>query len=320
MALPSSGQISFSDIGQEILGDPAAEISITTAVEGGYGEINQDSASFPNNEQPHAISEWYGYDHDAAAAYSNTRYYQNDGTGDYIDCTTTSAPFNLNTTQDLSFSVWLRHTGSKANQQIWNFSNTNANGNNRIMLTYSANLNRFVARYRSNSVNFDRQFALHDNSGATGISNSSNGWSSSSRGTVNSDNFCMVTITYDASQTNASNAFKAYWNNSELSTQAAANSGTRSDLGGATKGRIGEQVHQTNSAGNATLDYDELKIYNKVLSSSEVTTLYNSGTIADSTQTVSSGLITEWTFDDNTVNDSNSSYTCTKVNGVITAY
>ena len=320
MALPSSGQISFSDIGQELLGDPAAEISITTAVEGGYAEINQESSSFPNDEQPHAISEWYGYDHDAAPAYSNTRYYQNDGTGDYIDCTTTSAPFNLNSTQDLSFSVWLRHTGSKANQQIWNFSNTNANGNNRIMLTYSANLNRFVARYRSNSVNFDRQFALHDNSGATGISNSSNGWSSSSRGTVNSDNFCMITITYDASQTNSSNAFKAYWNNSELTSQAASNSGTRTDLGGATKGRIGEQVHQTNSAGNATLDYDELKIYNKVLSSSEVTTLYNSGTIADSTQTVSSGLITEWTFDDNTVDDSNSSYTCTKVNGVITAY
>lgn len=319
MALPSSGQISFSDISTELNQDPSGELSIATAVEGGYEAINTASASFPNDEQPHAISEWYSYDHDAVS-YTNSRYYQNDGTGDYIDCTTTSAPFNINSTQDLSFSVWLRHTGSKANQQIWNFSNTTANGNNRIFLTYSESLNRLIARYRSNSVNFDRQFALHDNSGATGISSSSNGWSNTSRGTVNSDNFCMVTVTYDASQSTAASAFKLYWNATECTTTATSNNGTRTDLGGATKGRIGEQVHQTNSAGNATLDYDELKIYNKVLSSSEVTTLYNSGTIADSTQTVSSGLITEWTFDDNTVNDSNSSYTCTKVNGVITAY
>ena len=88
----------------------------------------------------------------------------------------------------------------------------------------------------------------------------------------------------------------------------------------ATKGRIGENLQATNSAGNCTLDYDEIKIYNKVLSSSEVTTLYNSGTIADSSQTVSSGLITEWTFDNNNANDSNSKYTNTIVNGTITAY
>lgn len=321
MAITSSGQIKMSEIAVEF-GVDAAEPnqSLTGFSEGSFGTINTNSSSYPDGEAPHAMSEFYSYDHDAAPAYSNTRYYQNDGTGDYIDCTTTTAPFNMNTTQDLSFSVWLRHTGSKANQQIWNFSNTTANGNNRIFLTYSASLNRLIARYRSNSVNFDRQFALHDNSGATGISSSSNGWSNTSRGTVNSDNFCMITITYDASQSTAASAFKLYWNATECTSTAVSNNGTRTDLGGATKGRIGEQVHQTDSAGNATLDYDELKIYNKVLSSSEVTTLYNSGTIADSTQTVSSGLITEWTFDDNTVNDSNSSYTCTKVNGVITAY
>ena len=76
----------------------------------------------------------------------------------------------------------------------------------------------------------------------------------------------------------------------------------------------------TDSAGNCTLDFDEFKIYNKVLSASEVSTLYNSGTIADSSQTVSSGLITEWTFDNNNANDSNSKYTNTIVNGTITAY
>ena len=317
MAITSSGQIKFSELRTEL--NQSGAFSIATAAEGGYEVINTNSASTPNSDPPHAISEWYGYDHDAAPAYSNTRYYQNDGTGDYINCTTSTSPFSINTTQDLSFSTWVRHTGSKQNQLVFNFGNTNSNGNNRIFMTYSANLNRMILRVRTNSVNFDRQFPLHDNSSATGISSSSSGWSSTSRGTVNSDNFCMLTMTYDASQTNAANAFKFYWNGSELTTQAAANSGTRTAIT-AIRGRIGENLHLTDSAGNATLDYDEFKIYNKVLSASEVSTLYNSGTIADSSQTVSSGLITEWTFDNNNANDSNSKYTNTIVNGTITAY
>jgi hypothetical protein len=185
------------------------------------------------------------------------------------------------------------------------------------MLTYSQSLNRLIARIRTNSTNFDRQWPLHDNS-ATGI-NSSAKWKSSARGNVNSDGFCMITITYDASLTNAANAFKLYWNATECTSQSNANNGTRTAIN-ATKGKIGENIHLTNSAGNATLDYDEIKIYNKVLSSSEVTTLYNSGVIADSSQTVTSGLITEWTFDNNNANDSNSKYTNTITNGTITAY
>ena len=215
-------------------------------------------------------------------------------------------------------SIWVRNTGSLQNQLLWNFGNTNANGNNRFMLTYSQSLNRLIARVRTNSVNFDRQFPLHDNNSATGI-NSSAKWKSSARGNVNSDGFCMITVTYDASQTNAANAFKLYWNATECTTQSNANSGTRTGIN-ATKGRIGENLHATNSAGNATLDYDEIKIYNKVLSSSEVTTLYNSGAIADSSQTVSSGLITEWTFDNNNANDSNSKYTNSIVGGNIATY
>lgn len=304
MALQTSGQISISDIQTELSNSSGSLTALSVAA---------------SKTAPHGMKEFYGFS--AGPAYNNTQYYQNDGTGDYIDCTTSTAPFNINTTQDLSFSMWVRQTGNKQNQLLFNFGNTNANGNNRIFLSYSANLNRFVFRYRSNSVNFDRQWALHGGTNETisGVTSSSTGWTSSSRGNVNSDDFCLITVTYDASQSTATSAMKFYWNASEMPTQAAANNGTRTAMS-ATKGRIGENLHLTNSAGNATLDYDEIKIFNKVLSSSEVTSLYNSGSIADSTQTVSSGLITEWTFDDNTVDDSNSEYTCTKVNGVISSY
>lgn len=318
MALQSSGPIKMSELNTELNRGATEEFSISLAAEGGYETINTNSTNKPNDSTPHAISEWYGYDHNAAAAYSNTRYYQNDGTSDYIDCTTSTSPFSINTTQDLSFSVWVRNTGALQNQLLWNFGNTNANGNNRFMFTYSSSLNRLIARVRTNSTNFDRQFALHDNSSVTGI-NSSTKWQSTARGNVNSDGFCMLTVTYDASQANATNAFKLYWNATECTTQSNANSGTRTAIN-ATEGRIGENIHLTNSAGNATLDYDEIKIYNKVLSSSEVTTLYDSGTIADSSQTVSSGLITEWTFDNNNANDSNSKYTNSIVGGNIATY
>ena len=320
MALQSSGQIKISEIATEIIGNSEPNLSLRGLSGGTYGAINTNNAAAdrPDGEPPHAMSEFYSYDHSAAAAYSNTRYYQNDGTSDYINCTTSTSPFSINTTQDLSFSIWVRHTGALQNQLLWNFGNTNANGNNRFMFTYSSSLNRLIARVRTNSTNFDRQFPLHDNNSATGI-NSSAKWKSSARGNVNSDGFCMITVTYDASQTNAANAFKLYWNATECTTQSNANSGTRTGIN-ATKGRIGENIHLTNSAGNATLDYDEIKIYNKVLSSSEVTTLYNSGVIADSSQTVSSGLITEWTFDNNNANDSNSKYTNSIVGGNIATY
>jgi len=301
MALQSSGQISISDIRTE-LGSSSYSLSTLSVAAG--------------KTAPHGMKEFYGYSN--TPAYSNTRYYRNDGTGDYINCTTSTSPFSINTTQDLSFCFWVRQNGSKQNQMIFNFGNTNSNGNNRIFLSYSANLNRFVFRYRSNSVNFDRQWGLHDNSG-TGVTSSSTGWTSSSRGNTNSDGFCMITGTYDASQSNAANAFKMYWNAGEMTSQAVANSGTRTAMT-AIRGRIGENLHLTNSAGNATLDYDEFKIFNKVLSSSEVSTLYNSGSIADSSQTVSSGLITEWTFEGGNANDSNSKYTNSITGGVVNTY
>lgn len=321
MAITSSGQIKMSEIATEfgVGGEPNQ--SLASFSDGSFGAINTNNAEAdrPDGEPPHAMSEFYSYDHNAAPAYSNTRYYSNDGTGDFINCTTSTAPFNINTTQDHSMSMWVRMTGSKQNQMITNFGNTNANGNNRIMFTYLANFNRIMVRIRSNSVNFDRQWGLHDNSTQTGITSSSTGWTSSSRGNVNSDGWCLLTYTYDASQTNAANAFKVYWNSSVLTNQAVANSGTRTAMA-ATKGRIGENLHLTDAAGNATLDFDEIKIYNKVLSASEVTTLYNSGVIADSSQTVSSGLITEWTFDNNNANDSNSKYTCSITNGTINTH
>lgn len=300
MALQNSGAISISDIKTE-LGSTSNSLTTLSVAAG--------------KTAPHAMSEFYGYSH-----YTNTHYYSNDGSNDYITGEKVgNTPFDINTTQDLSFNFWVRiKSTSKNNETLWNFGSTNANGNNRIFMQYVASSNRLLCRVRTNSVNFDRQFALHDNSSATGISNSGTGWTTTQRGNVGDNEFSMITLTYDASQTNASNAFKLYWNTSELTSQASNSNGTRSARR-ADYFRFCENIHTTNSAGNANIDLDEFKIFTDVLSSSEITTLWNGGSPADSTQTHSSNLLTEWTFDGGE-NDSNDLYSSTIVGGSRQSY
>ena len=300
MPLQSSGQIKISEIKTE-LGSSSNSLNTLSVAAG--------------KTAPHAMSEFYGY-----SAYTNSHYYSNDGTNDYITGTKTgNTPFDINTTQDLSFNFWVRiKSSSKNNETLWNFGSTNTNGNNRIFMQYIASSNRLLCRVRTNSVNFDRQYGLHDNSSATGISNSSTGWTTGQRGNVNSDNFCMLTLTYDASQTNSANAFKLYWNGSELTSQAANTSGSRTSTR-ADYFRFCENIHTTASAGNANVDIDEFKVYTDILTSSEISTLYNSGTITDSSQTHSSSLLTEWTFDSDE-HDSAALYDTQIVGGSRTSY
>lgn len=250
----------------------------------------------------------------------NIRYYRGDGAGDYVDCITASAPFDIDSTQDLSIVFWVRLTSSNLqNFLFWNFGNTGANKDNRILLTYSSTLNRMVARVRSLGVNFDNQWALHDNSGVTGITNSATGWTTAQRGNTNADGWTMITITYDASEAAGADAFSMYWNENALPISASSASGTRTAMA-ATHGRIGENLDETDSQGNVLADMDEIKIYNKVLTPSEISTIYNSGTILNAASTVESGLITEWSFDDGTGNDREGVYTCTLVNAITAPY
>jgi hypothetical protein len=73
--ITGSGQISMSDINTEFgLSATLANSSLTNASTGGgsYPAINTSSPSYPNGVVPHAMSEFYSYDHDYATSTTTT--------------------------------------------------------------------------------------------------------------------------------------------------------------------------------------------------------------------------------------------------------
>lgn len=66
MALQSSGQISLSNIATE-MGVSLSNVSLGTQ---STTNVNQNSTSKPDGSQPHSISEFYGYDHNAPTEFS----------------------------------------------------------------------------------------------------------------------------------------------------------------------------------------------------------------------------------------------------------
>ena len=271
---------------------------------------------------PDAVSEFYGY-----SAYSNSHYYLFDNLGDALVRQATTSPFNLSGTQDLSISLWVRQdSDGSANFILWDLQNaagaTTASTANRFFLQYSSSANRLVVRHRTNSVNYDRQFNLHDNNSATGTgTNPAVKWSSTNRGNVVDGDFCLLTVVYDASQSDATNGLKLYWNATELTTEAVPSAdGTRSSSA-VNYVSLGNNAHNyTTTAGGFTGAIDEVKIYTSALTSGNVSTIYNSGTIANAANTFSTGLLTEFTFDTNTT-DSNSDFpTSTNDDGVRTSW
>lgn len=273
MALPSSGQISVSDILAEGGRTPPYSDIFFENLEGGLEfTINTASPSYPTGTAPHALSEWYSYDHSAA------NFYYWDLTTDLKWDAATDKPLQ-STTEDFSISLWIRPQWAATDLNLVLFDLTPSGTTstaNRFFLQYDYGLNRFIARYRSNSVNFDRQWALHDNNSATGTgASSANKWTGANRGNTNSDGFVHLILSYDASQASAANAFQLYWNTTELTTQVAANSGTRVNM---TLDELTFNGNDNNTGGSRIADYMYMHMWDQVTLNPNLSNMYNSGT------------------------------------------
>lgn len=87
MTLPSGSQISFNNLRVELGISTQAPFSITSASTGLYVAINTNSPDRPNSSAPHAISEWWNYNHNAAACNTFSGF-ETTGITSLADCFT----------------------------------------------------------------------------------------------------------------------------------------------------------------------------------------------------------------------------------------
>lgn len=285
MAVQSSGPISLSDI----------------ATEQGISTTNMSLRSMSNTAgfaAPDAITEFYGY------SAVTPEYYLDFTRGDALKKQAITPQLLLGSTQDLTISMWVRQDATAAAQQnqiLWDLSTNNTTSSDRFFLQYDKNGNRFVVRLRTNSVNFTQNYEIESNNASMGLgTNAATLWSSTNRGNTNSDGWSLLTLVYDASQSTPANAFKFYWNATLVATPSGAGAGTRvsRDVNYIT---LGNNNHNpTTTAGGFVGGIDEVKIYTSALSASNISTIYNSGVIADASSTYNSFLFTEFTFESDT--------------------
>lgn len=289
MALPSSGQISVSDILAEGGRTPPYSDIFFENLEGGSEfTINQNSPSTPTAGQPHALSEWYSYDHDEGA------YYWDLSTDIKWDAATDN-PLQ-SSTEDFSISLWIRPQWAATDLNLIIFDITPSGTTstaNRFFLQYDYGLNRFIARYRSSGVNFDRQWSLHNNNSATGTGTSSaNKWTAANRGNTNSDGFVNLILSYDASQTTGASAFSLYWNATALTATAASNNGTRSNM---SLNELTFCGNDHNTGGSRIADYMFMHMWDQITLNPNLSSMYNSGTPISATN---AGYATNLIFGD----------------------
>ena len=334
MAVPSSGAISLSGIAAEVKSNAynANNTASTTLASLATGTtINTNSDSVPDAEAPHAMSEWYGYDHDAAAAFTDNNAVAKSittGSGQAIFIEETTA-YSLTQTDAYSIGFWIKAGWTNSLNTNIHFlamnDGSSTAANQQIRIFYNEANNRLEFRIGSDSTNRSFNFwALHSNLTQTGLPGSSTSqyWSSSNRGNVNSNDYTHLVITKGTGTTLAASNIAAYWNGTKLNNAFhtnGSNSGTVDMDGNARTVALGSNAHTfTKSGNNNETKYNVLTIYDKQLSDSEVTTLYNSGSpAAPDTASTIGNLVGYYNFesDGSDTSGNNSEGTTFSING-----
>lgn len=330
MAVPGSGNaLSLAGIKAEISNNSynANATTITTlqtiAIE---TSINSNSSSTPNATAPHAMSEWYGYDHDAAASFSDSYAASKSittGVGQSIRIADSDGNFNFDQDDAYSLSFWVKAGwNSSLNTNIHLFaanSNASSSYQDMIRVYYNESNNRLYFQYASASPTAYKQAAwlFHANSGnyaaayaAAGLGSSY--WSSSNRGNVGDNDYTLITIVKGATNSAGTGNVMAYWNATALGAglygTAGNSSGTVNQTGVDRQVALGGNVWTYSKSGNAAeTKFNDFAFWNKKLSASEVSAIYNSGTRTDLTQHSASANLKGYYKFENNGNDSSAS-------------
>ena len=208
----------------------------------------------------------------------------------------------MNYTQSTAFTVsfWVKAGwNSSLNSNIHLFSShttgsTNASSN-MIRCYYNENNNRLYWELRSSTSSTKKYnfWLFQSNSGVYADAYSAAGlgasyWSSSNRGNTGDNDFTMITFSYAGNNSFSNANIDCYWNGTNLGQGFYANGFSQGSLNmsASTDRRItvGSNSWVFQKCGNnEETQYNDLTIWNKRLSDSEVSELYNSGTRMDAT-------------------------------------
>jgi hypothetical protein len=306
MALQSSGQIKISEIATELGVGGEPDLNLGGLSTGSFGTINTANAvaDRPDEEPPHAMSEFYSYDHSASSVTDSDYYWLGDGVNDTLRFTNHSSTL-FGSNDDFSYSGWFR-VDETSNQMQWlgSFSEASPNGSNQIFIQYNPTSARMQLRFRyGGGGNFHQRFwsiSSTNNTSITGVN--SNGWYSTNRGNVNSEGFVHLVFTRDNSDSTSS-GMNLYWNGTKLPESIQFNSRSLASFD-IKSAAIGDAVGSSpNNANVFKGGIDQVSVYDAVLSQSDITALYNSGTVATCADAgVTSNLLAEYRLENNTTN------------------
>ena len=295
MAVPSSGVLSLAGIRAELATNTYNASATTTSSledlsDGTVATINTGNASGdrPDGSAPHAMSEFYAYDHDLSSFNDNISF-DLDGANDYLEGAGNLA--NAISVSTGSISTWIKIDSHSANGLIWAI-NTEEGSTDQIFLLYHNSVGKVRANFKGG--------------------NTSN-LADSSSGLEGDNTWHHFVVTWQAQAKASGNIVKLYEDGSLVDSDAIGSvfSGSPAIFG------FGRNAIQ-NFGQNFNGHLNDMAIFDDVLTSSEVSAIYNSGAPKD--ESSHSGIISYYTLEgysngDTTVaDDSSNSHTLTITN------
>ena len=295
MAVPSSGTISLAGIRAELATNTYNASATTTASlkelsDGTVATINTGNASDdrPDGNTPHAMTEFYAYDHDLSS-FSDDISFDFDGTNDFMSASGNLPAVNaLETTG--SVSIWVKLDPMSSNGIIWQITAESGTNNQLNILWQNA-----AGKIRGN-VKLGGTANLAD----------------SGSGLENDGQYHHVVMTWlSGDRTSSNNIVRMYIDGSQTDTDAINH--TWNDASEPALMTFGKNSIQNNAFFNGHMN--DIAIFNDVLSSSEVAAIYNSGSPKD--ESSHSGLVAYYTMEDYSdgdtelTDDSSNSFTLT---------
>lgn len=278
MPLQSSGPIKISEIKTEL---------------GSSDNSLRSLSSDAGFSKPDSMSEFYSF-----SSFSNDYALDYDGVNDEVEGSTNGNIPN----QTFTVSMWVRiDAGSKHNMVFYGYVGTlDTTANDRFLVYYAASSNRLIVQFRKgNGQLYQRQYPLHDNSGVTGITNSSTGWVASQRGNTDAAGFTHLCFALNQTNGSVTSGIKSYWNGSEM-TSSVNNRNDFTTSMNCNFLSIGNNLSAATP--NAIMEgvIDEVYLYNAQLSGANASTIYGFGRHTENTFTTN--YVTSWRME-NTVAD-----------------